>query len=141
MRRQPGFVLPPREQLAAALAIAGERYQLLSEAWPVIRYLFEPPAVFSEARAARKKRGDAPKPALDGALALLLAQDDWSVAALEAALRALPEKLGLGMGKVMQPLRVAVCGSTASPGLFESFAFLGREETLRRLRHCRETLG
>ena len=141
LRRQPGLTLPPRGQLAAALAVAGERYQLLSEAWPVIRYLFAAPVEFTDPQVAKVLRGDAAKPALDGALAMLAGQDDWSVAALEAALRLLPEKLGLGMGKVMQPLRVAVCGSTASPGLFESLNFIGKEETLRRLQHCRATLA
>ncbi|HNW92626.1 MAG TPA: glutamate--tRNA ligase, partial [bacterium] len=141
LRQQPDFAMPPRERLAQALVIAGERYQLLSEAWPVIRYLFEAPRDFSEAQAAKVLRSDAARPALEAALALLGSQDDWSVPALEAALRTLPEKLGLGMGKVMQPIRVAVCGSTASPGLFESLQFLGKAEILRRLQFCRDRLA
>ncbi|HSK25242.1 MAG TPA: glutamate--tRNA ligase family protein [Egicoccus sp.] len=58
---------------------------------------------------------------------------DWTVEAIEAAFRALPEELGIGFGKVAQPIRVAVTGSSVSPPLFESVELLGRERTLARL--------
>ena len=43
---------------------------------------------------------------------------------------------GLGLGKVAQPLRVAISGSTISPPIFESLEFLGRERTLARVERC-----
>ena len=52
---------------------------------------------------------------------------------IEAALRALAERLGLSPRKAFEPIRVAVTGSTVSPGLFESIELLGKEETLARL--------
>jgi glutamyl-tRNA synthetase len=63
----------------------------------------------------------------------VLADVAWTVDAIEAALRALPEELGIGFGKVAQPVRVAVTGSAVSPPLFESLELLGRERTLARL--------
>jgi glutamyl-tRNA synthetase len=63
----------------------------------------------------------------------VLAEVDWSVDAIEAALRGLPGELGIGFGKVAQPIRVAVTGSSVSPPLFESIELLGRERTLARL--------
>ena len=63
----------------------------------------------------------------------VLAGVDWTVEAIEAALRALPERLGVGFGKVAQPIRVAVTGSSVSPPLFESIELLGREVVLARL--------
>ncbi|MFA9431349.1 glutamate--tRNA ligase [Egicoccus sp. AB-alg2] len=63
----------------------------------------------------------------------VLADVDWSVEAIEAALRGLPEELGIGFGKVAQPIRVAVTGSSVSPPLFESIELLGRDRTLARL--------
>ena len=57
----------------------------------------------------------------------------WTTEAIEAALRALPEELGIGFGKVAQPIRVAVTGSSVSPPLFESLELLGREVSLARL--------
>jgi glutamyl-tRNA synthetase len=62
-----------------------------------------------------------------------LADVEWTVDAIEAALRALSEELGIGFGKVAQPIRVAVTGSSVSPPLFESIELLGRETTLSRL--------
>lgn len=70
--------------------------------------------------------------AIDAA-ARVLADAEWTLEAIEAALRALPDELGIGFGKVAQPIRVAVTGSSVSPPLFESVELLGREVTLARL--------
>ena len=52
---------------------------------------------------------------------------------MEAALRAAVERTGRKPKQVFQPLRVAIAGSTVSPGIFESVALLGRDETLARV--------
>jgi glutamyl-tRNA synthetase len=62
-----------------------------------------------------------------------LAEVDWTVEAIEAALRSLPDELGIGFGKVAQPIRVAVTGSSVSPPLFESVQLLPRRTVLARL--------
>jgi len=67
--------------------------------------------------------------------------DEWETASIEDALRALPEQLGIGAGKVFQPLRVAVTGSSVSPPLFESMGALGRDRTLARIDNARRELG
>jgi glutamyl-tRNA synthetase len=59
--------------------------------------------------------------------------EPFTAEAIEAALRAVVERLGLKPRQGFQPIRVAVTGSTISPGLFESIELLGRETTLRRL--------
>jgi glutamyl-tRNA synthetase len=61
---------------------------------------------------------------------------DWTVGGLEAAVNPYCEQKGLGLGKVAQPLRVAVSGGTVSPPIFESLEMLGRERTLGRLDRC-----
>lgn len=69
-----------------------------------------------------------------GALTQALAGvEPWDEAGLEAACRAKAEALGLGFGKLAQPLRVALTGSTVSPGIFEIMRVLGRAEVLGRL--------
>jgi glutamyl-tRNA synthetase len=68
-----------------------------------------------------------------GAARRVLADVAWTVGDIEAALRALPEELGIGFGKVAQPIRVAVTGSTVSPPLFESIELLPRDTVLARL--------
>jgi glutamyl-tRNA synthetase len=83
----------------------------------------------------------APDPAqLDGAAAVLAparealqAVEPFTAEAIEAALRALAERLELSPRKAFQPIRVAVTGSTVSPGLFESLELLGKERSLARL--------
>ncbi len=67
------------------------------------------------------------------AAARVLGDVEWTLDAIEAALRALPDELGIGFGKVAQPVRVAVTGSAVSPPLFESLELLGRETSLARL--------
>jgi glutamyl-tRNA synthetase len=67
------------------------------------------------------------------ALETLERVERWTTETLEAALRELAGRLELSPRKAFQPIRVAVSGSTISPGLFESLAVLGREESLRRL--------
>jgi glutamyl-tRNA synthetase len=57
----------------------------------------------------------------------------FTAQAIEVALRGVVERLGLKPRQAFQPIRVAVTGSTVSPGLFESIELLGREKTLRRL--------
>jgi glutamyl-tRNA synthetase len=60
-------------------------------------------------------------------------QTDWTVAGLEASLKIFAEELGLGLGKLAQPMRAALTGTTTSPGIFDVLALLGREESLARL--------
>jgi len=65
--------------------------------------------------------------------AAFAAEAAWEEKALEEAVRRFAEAAGLGLGKVAQPLRAALTGSTTSPGIFEVMAVLGREEALGRL--------
>ncbi|AOL23455.1 glutamyl-tRNA synthetase [Erythrobacter litoralis] len=63
-----------------------------------------------------------------------LAQENhWTSEALEATTKALAEELGLGLGKLAQPMRAALTGTTTSPGIFDVLVLLGREEALARL--------
>jgi len=62
-----------------------------------------------------------------------LADCTWTAEAMEEALRALAEQRSVGSGKVFQPLRVALVGQLASPGIFDVLLVLGRERSLARL--------
>ena len=59
--------------------------------------------------------------------------NDWSVAAIDAAMRELAEAKGLKLGKLAQPLRAALTGRTVSPGIFEVMVLIGRDEAMARL--------
>ena len=71
---------------------------------------------------------------LAGAADTLAEVEPFAAEAIEAALRALADRLGQKPRQAFQPIRIAVTGSKVSPGLFESIELLGREETLVRIR-------
>ena len=85
-----------------------------------------------DAKAARLLADEAAR-ALLARYAAALEGVEWTEAALEAATRAFAEAEGLGLGRIAQPTRAALTGRTASPGLFEVLAALGRDEALGRL--------
>ncbi len=60
--------------------------------------------------------------------------NEWSVPAIDAAMRALAETKGLKLGKLAQPLRAALTGRTVSPGIFEVMVLIGRDESMARLK-------
>ncbi|MEO0871704.1 MAG: glutamate--tRNA ligase [Pseudomonadota bacterium] len=64
----------------------------------------------------------------------LAKENDWTIEALEATTKALAEAQGLGFGKLAQPMRAALTGTTTSPGIFDVLVLLGRDEALARLR-------
>ena len=63
----------------------------------------------------------------------LHAETDWTIEALEATTKSLAERLGLGLGKLAQPMRAALTGTTTSPGIFDVLVLLGRDEALARI--------
>ena len=67
---------------------------------------------------------------------ILSAASEWTAGSIEHSVKQYAEQKGLGLGKVAQPLRVAISGSTISPPIFESLEFLGRERTLARIQRC-----
>ena len=120
------------ERLLRACTIAQEKAQTLDEIWPLIRFLFEPPV--DDEKAWAKVMKDGALPALEAAHAMLSALgEDFGQKAIEAALEPLPERLDVKPGQVYQPIRVAITGTSVSPGIFESLAALGREESLARI--------
>ena len=70
---------------------------------------------------------------LTEARAALARAEPFDVPSIEAALRDVVENRHAKPGKVFQPVRVAIAGTTVSPGIFESIELLGREETLARI--------
>jgi len=76
-----------------------------------------------------------------GVRAALQAVEPWTLEAIEGALRAAAEGMGVGFGKVAQPLRVALTGSSASPGIDHVVFLLGRERALARIDRARERMG
>jgi glutamyl-tRNA synthetase len=119
------------ERLRAACEIAQEKAQTLNEVWPLIRFLFEPP--IDDEKAWGKVMKDGAAVALEASREALDRAADFDPETIEAALAPLPERLDSKPGKVFQPIRVAITGTSVSPGIFESLAVLGREQSLSRI--------
>ncbi len=121
-----------RAGLDGAAAISREKIQTLSEFWPLAGFLWDGPVDDPEA-FARVLGSDEAVQALGAARAALAATDAWELPDLESSLRGVVESRGVKPREVFQPVRVAIAGRTVSPGIFESLALLGREESLRRI--------
>ena len=127
------------ERLRAACEIAQEKAQTLAEVWPLIRFLFEPPV--EDPRAWAKVMKEGTRALLEAAREALAAANGFQPEDVEAALAPLLERLEVKPGRLYQPLRVAITGSSVSPGIFQSLSTLGREETLARIDAAIERLA
>lgn len=129
---------PTAEQLAmlrGAAPLVQERMNVLSEAAGLLRFLFIAEEDFSvEPDSAAKVLDESAMPILTAAGQALAALPNWVAAEIETALKtSLVEELGIKPRKAFAPIRVAVCGRTVSPPLYESLELLGRERSLHRL--------
>jgi glutamyl-tRNA synthetase len=128
--------LTGRSGLRGAVEIAQDKISTLSEFWPLTGFFFDGP---SDDPAARERVLEAPggREALAAArTALADVPEPWTPENVEGALAPVADRLGVKRKHVFQPLRVAVTGTTVSPGIFETVALLGRDETLARVDHA-----
>ena len=117
----------PRE----AVEIAQEKMKTLDDFWTLAAFLVERQP--TDEKAWNKVMKDGAGERLSSVRAALAQTEPFTAEAIEASLRSVVERSGDKPGKVFQPLRVAISGSTVSPGIFESVAVLGRDETLARV--------
>jgi glutamyl-tRNA synthetase len=128
--------LTGRSGLRDAVVISQDKISTLAEFWPLTHFFFEGPV---DDPTAREKVIEAPggRNALAEARAALAeVPEPWTQERVQAALDGVAEKLGVKRKQVFQPLRVALTGTTVSPGIFETVALLGRDETLARVDHA-----
>jgi glutamyl-tRNA synthetase len=120
-----------RDVPRVALEIAQEKMQTLADFWPLAAFLVERQEI--DPAAWEKVMKDGAVERLDKARQALASIDRFDTEQVEEALRAVVEETGAKPKDVFQPVRVAVAGTTVSPGIFESVAALGRDEALSRI--------
>jgi glutamyl/glutaminyl-tRNA synthetase len=126
-------LLSGRDVPPEAVAISQEKMQTLADFWPLAGFLVERPSGYDE-KAWSKVMSDGGQDRLRAARAALEEADEpFETEQVEEALRGLVERLEVKPKDVFQPIRVAITGTTVSPGIFESVAALGREEALARI--------
>jgi glutamyl-tRNA synthetase len=106
-----------------------------------VPYLRESVEYDQEAVAKQWKDKVAIRDILQATRDALVAVASWTLEATEASLRTLAESRGLGPGKIFQPLRVALTGSAASPGIFDVLVVLGKQKSLARIDRALEVLS
>jgi len=130
--RQAGYDLA-RGPAAADIVIAlRERVQTLKEMAERSAVWFQPLVQYDDAAVAKHLTAAARAP-LAEARTRLARLPVWSAEEVGAALHATAEALGLGMGKVAQPLRVAITGTQVSPDIAHTVYLAGRDEALARI--------
>jgi glutamyl-tRNA synthetase len=118
-----------REIPIEIVAIAREKMQTLADFWDLAGPLIDAPSEYDE--KAWGQWGASPH--LREVRDALASAPAWETSAIEALLRQIVDEQGVKPKEIFQPIRVALTGTTVSPGIFESVAALGREETLERL--------
>lgn len=117
--------------------LVSERIKRLDEIVPMVRFLFVDDIEVAEEARERALAKDGASAALDAAARALAPLSSFDAASIEAALRAVPEEVGVKPKVAFQAVRAAVTGTTVSPPLFESLELLGKERTLARIAAAR----
>jgi glutamyl-tRNA synthetase len=124
-----------REIPLALVEISREKMQTLADFWPLAGPLVEGPLDFEEKAWAQWGAATDWQRVLD---LIESVPEPFGVEEVEATLRAHVDALGVKPKEVYQPIRVALTGTTVSPGIFESLAALGRDESVSRLQKARQ---
>jgi glutamyl-tRNA synthetase len=117
--------------LREAVGIAQEKMQTLDDFWRLAGFLVERQP--TDEKAWAKVMSDGAPERLRKARQALAQAEPFDPEQVESALRSVVDELGAKPNAVFQPIRVALSGTTVSPGIFESVAVLGKEETLARI--------
>ena len=120
-----------REVPPEAVEISQEKMQTLADFWELAGFLVERREI--DPQAWDRVMGDGGPDRLRAAREALEAAEPFDTESVERALRGVVERLEVKPKEVFQPVRVAITGTTVSPGIFESVAALGRDETLARI--------
>ena len=117
-----------------------DRVSFVRELWPLCSFFFIPPTEYDEKTVRKRWKEDSPKVMIE-LVAVLEGVSDFSVEGQESVVKAWVEQQGYKLGDVMNAWRLTLVGEGKGPGMFDISAFLGKEETLRRMRRAVQELG
>jgi glutamyl/glutaminyl-tRNA synthetase len=123
-----------RDGLEQAARISQEKIQTLADFWPLAGALVD--GLVEDPKARERWLDEGGRETLAEVGDALASVDPFEQPQIEAALAGVIERRAAKPREVYQPLRVALTGTTVSPGIFESVALLGREQTLKRIAHA-----
>ncbi len=129
---QAGYDLANGPAPADVVLALRERVQTLKEMAERAAVWYRPLTTYDDAAVAKHLKPAAHAPLVD-MRARLAALDAWTVEAIDAAFHATVAESGLGMGKVAQPLRVAITGTQVSPDIAHTIHLAGKAQALARI--------
>lgn len=134
IEKELGIILSPaqRELLAKAMPVLKSRAKNLIELASNSLFLYKNRPLDLDEKAQVLLDADA-RQLLASIHSALIDLDDWTIVATEEKVKAIAEAAELGLGKLAQPMRAALTGSTSSPGIFDVLILLGKKESLNRL--------
>ena len=128
------------ERITKVVAMMKDRVNFVKELWPLCSFFFIAPTEYDEKTVKKRWKADSAK--MMGELAdVLEGIDDFSVEGQEPVVMKWIEEKGYKLGDVMNAFRLTLVGIGKGPGMFDISAFLGKEETLKRMRKAIEVLG
>lgn len=127
-------IAPEDPRVPAALGLARDRVQTLGEVPAIIGTIFAGSVTYDEASVAKVKEKADLAAVIEALITSLEAASDWSIDGIKAAVTSGAESLGVKMGALMLPCRVATMGSTSGADLVPVLVLLGKEVTVKRLR-------
>lgn len=128
------------ERITKVVAMMKDRVNFVKELWPLCSFFFIAPTEYDEKTVKKRWKADSAK--VIGELAdVLEGIDDFSVEGQEPVVMKWIEEKGYKLGDVMNAFRLTLVGIGKGPGMFDISAFLGKEETLKRMRKAIEVLG
>lgn len=128
------------ERITEVVAMMKDRVNFVKELWPLCSFFFIAPTEYDEKTVKKRWKADSAK--VMGELAdVLEGIDDFSVEGQEPVVMKWVEEKGYKLGDVMNAFRLTLVGIGKGPGMFDISAFLGKEETLKRMRKAIEVLG
>jgi len=130
-----GVAAPKDAPLESVILSQRERCKTLREMALASRFFFEPPVTYDD-KAAQKHLTNDTAPLLERTIAALESEPRWDAPTIHQAIEGVAESSGVTLGKVAQPVRVAVSGGTVSPPIDRTLEILGRDETIGRLRNA-----
>lgn len=127
------------ERITKVVSMMKDRVNFVKELWPLCSFFFIPPTEYDE-KTVRKRWKENSAQVMGELAEVLEGIDDFSLENQEHIVMAWIESKGYKLGGVMNAFRLALVGEGKGPGMFDISAYLGKEETLRRLRRAIEVL-
>ena len=128
------------EQVTEVVRMMKDRVNFVSELWGLCSFFFFPPVEYDEKTVKKRWKEDSATVMTELA-AVLEGISDFSIEGQEPVVKQWIEEKGYKLGDVMNAFRLCLVGEGKGPGMFDISAFLGKEETLRRIRRAVEVLG